>query len=156
MNDPQLPAVHLCAVLGELCGVELQKIGRGELTAPAAPIEEGTDINRLSRLDYLINTCYTDSALTVSRAAGLLYISARQLERIMQARYGMSFRRKLCERRLEVAAHLLCESALPLEQLCTRVGFPNRNTLTRAFTARFGCPPSQYRAKAQKPAPFGG
>lgn len=153
-NDPQLPAVHLCAILGELCGTELQKIGRGELTAPTASVEEGTDINRLSRLDYLINTCYMDVGLTVSRAAGLLYISQRQLERIMQARYGMSFHRKLCERRLEVAAHLLTQDPRPLEALCAAIGFPNRNAFTRAFKTRYGQSPSQFRANSQKSDPF--
>lgn len=149
-NSAQLPALRLAAVLNELCDLELQKIGRGKLPTPPAPTEENRDLNRLSRLDYLINTCYMDSELSVARAAERLFISERQLERIMQKEYGYSFRRKICERRLEVAAQMLCEDTLSVERICAAVGFANRNALTRAFRQKYGITPSHFRKEQAK------
>lgn len=151
---PCLPAMRLATVLTELCGKEVQRLGREDMLTPAAPVpaEETTDINRLSQLDYLINACFSNASLSVSHAAALLFISERQLERIMKKEYGKPFRRTLCDRRLDAAEQMLYETELATEQIGSTVGFSSRAAFDRAFVQRRGITPSEYRAqKYEKP-----
>ncbi len=149
-NEEELPclsALRLATVLTDLSSRTLQRVGREEAPSHASPAgEEITDINRLFRLDHLINTRYMNSELSVARAAELLYISERQLERIMQKEYGMPFRRTLCARRLDAAEQMLREEALSIEQIASAVGFSGQSAFCRAFLQKHGITPTQYRA----------
>lgn len=141
-----LPALRLITVLTELSEKPLQRIAAGDtLHAPTPETMELTDINRLSRLDYLINGCFVDPTLTLSRAAKLLYISERQLERIMRKEYGGSFHHVLTEKRLETAASMLTETDLAVEQISSDTGFPSKATFARAFQKKYGETPTRYR-----------
>ena len=57
------------------------------------------DIDRLSKLDILVNSHFMND-LTLARAAELLFISERQLQRITQKEYGMTFATLLRQKRL--------------------------------------------------------
>ena len=146
---PWLPVLRLATVLTELCGKELQQVGAKEAPTPSAPTarEETRDINRLAQLDYLINARFSNAALSVSQAASLLFISERQLERIMKKEYGKPFRRTLCDRRLEAAEKMLVETDLTAEQIGNAVGFPSRAAFDRAFLQKHAITPSEYRAQ---------
>ena len=62
-EDPSLSALRLATVLADLSSRPLQRIGQQDMPTHVTPIgsEEVTDINRLFRLDHLINTCYSNS-----------------------------------------------------------------------------------------------
>ena len=150
LEMPQLSALLLAGVLCELCEREVEYTERGELPSPTAPLEKRRDIDRLSRLDYLIHTGFSNPELSVRMAAKLLYISQRHLERITHLEYGMSFHRRLCQQRVTAGAQMLCESELSVEEIACACGFANRNAFSRAFAARWGESPSAYRAKNRR------
>ena len=142
-----LPALRLAAVLTELSLQSLQRVGRTD--APVHTIAEDiVDINRLARLDYLLNGCFTNQDLTVSSAAKLLFISERQLERIMKKEYGKPFRRALCDKRLEAAEHMLLETDWSAERIAQAVGFQSKSAFCRAFAAKNALTPTEYKCKA--------
>ena len=145
-ENPSLPPLRLVTVLSELSAKPLQRISAGEATGTPLPtLVELGDINRLSRLDYLLNSCFTDSTLSLHRAAGLLYVSERQLERIMKKEYGDSFFRVLTNKRLETACSMLAESDLSIERIALDTGFSSKATFTRTFRQKYGETPTRYR-----------
>ena len=142
-----LPALRLATVLLELARFPTQRIGREDTPAhlPATAAEDDVDINRLVRLDYLLNGCFTNQELTAARAARLLFISERQLERIMKKEYGKPFRRTLCDRRLDAAEQMLLETDWSIERVGSAVGFSTKSAFCRAFAQRHGKTPTEYK-----------
>jgi len=149
--QPLLPALRLATVLTELSLLPLQRIGRKDtsLSPPTGTMEAATDINRLVRLDYLLNGCFTNQELTASHAARLLFISERQLERIMKKEYGKPFRRTLCDRRLDAAEQMLLETDWSIERVGNAVGFSTKSAFCRAFLQRHGKTPAEYRKEGK-------
>ena len=72
-------------------------------------------------------------------------ITTRQLARVMQKRYGCTFRQHLLEIRLYHARKQLAESAEPVCQIAGNCGFSCQGTFATAFRKHTGCSPSQYR-----------
>ena len=104
----------------------------------------GGDMDRASRLDYLINSCFMCD-LSAKYVAESLYISERQLMRITKKRYGTTFRPALQDKRPEVAAKLLSETDDSVAAICRKVGFRSASHFYRSFGDRFGLTPSEYR-----------
>lgn len=142
-----LPAIRLAAVLLELSQLPLQEIGHGDTPVhlPGAAAEDITDINRLARLDYLLNGCFTNQELSVSMAAKLLFVSERQLERITKKEYGKPFRRALCDRRIEAAEQMLSETDWSVTRVAEAVGFSTKAAFCRAFLEKHGVSAAEYK-----------
>ena len=105
----------------------------------------GGDMDRASRLDYLINSCFMCD-LSAKYAAESLYISERQLMRITKKRYGTTFRQALQDKRPEVAAKLFSETDDSVAAICRKAGFRSASHFYRSFGDRFGLTPSEYRS----------
>lgn len=148
-NAGYLSALRFLCALCSLSHHPLQQIEdgtNGHASLPHSFFEKRKDLDRLSRLDHLVNAYYT-SELSVARAAELLFISERQLQRITQKEYGVSFAQLLCRTRLTAARALLSDNALTIEQIATATGFASRAALTRAMLRECGITPAEYRQK---------
>lgn len=86
---------------------------------------------------------------TEMQLAEKLHLSRRQLSRVMQAHYGMSFRQKLLSVRMDRAGWLLRTSGLPIAQICSNVGYNSEAAFYQNFKSYYGMTPWQYR-KSQK------
>lgn len=146
-EQPLLPAMRLATVLLELSRFPVQKIGREDAPVhlPTSAVEDITDINRLTRLDYLLNGCFTNQELSVALAAKLLFVSERQLERITKKEYGKPFRRALCDRRLEAAEQMLLETDWSISRIAEAVGFATKAAFCRAFEGKHGISAAEYK-----------
>ena len=142
-----LPAMRLATVLLELSQLPLQKIGHGDtpMHLPTATAGDITDINRLARLDYLLNGCFTNQDLSVSLAAKLLFLSERQLERITKKEYGKAFGRALCDKRLETAEQMLLETDWSVSRVAEAVGFATKSAFCRAFLKKYAMSATAYK-----------
>ena len=107
---------------------------------------QATDDARIVRLEHLINVSYPQN-LTAKEVAEKLYICQRQLNRIAIRCYGVSFRRALINRRLQAAKEHLESSSLPIYAIREAVGFKSDSSFLRAFTARYGMTPREYRSQ---------
>ncbi len=92
---------------------------------------------------------YFDQASEPNREelASLVAMSVRQLNRILEEYYGMSFTEKLNHGRLEKAAVLLRSSELGILQISDRLGFSSQGYFSSRFRARYGAPPAQFRKR---------
>lgn len=83
--------------------------------------------------------------VTLDRLAKTSGISARQLNRLFSEKLGRPTMRYYREMRLDKAQSLLRNSPLSLTEIALATGFANSSHFSRAYTARFGQPPSAYR-----------
>ena len=145
-----LPALQLVSVLAKMCRSPLERIGQNESPTTTLPSAEAAkNIDRLDRLSYLL-TVYFMTDLTVGRAAELLFISPRHLERIVHKEYGKSFYQVLCDQRLAAAEQMLQDPALSVSHVAATVGFPSRAAFCRIFEKRHGITPAAFQKRYAK------
>ncbi len=82
--------------------------------------------------------------------AQLLNLSRRQLIRVLNKNYGMTYRQKLLYARMDRAAWLLRNKALPISQVAGQVGYTSDSSFYQAFLRHFRMTPNQYRKNHQK------
>jgi len=82
-------------------------------------------------------------------AAGL-YLSRRQLNRLLQEHYGMNFREKMSKTRLNQAVWLLRYTDLPVCAVAEEVGYSDPSSIYHNFRESFGMTPEQYRLKSRE------
>ena len=109
---------------------------------------EGTlterDVARIASARRVVDQRWAEK-LTIaelSRAAG---VNRDKLARGFRDIYGATIAEVLSERRLSEARRLLLASDLPVATVGYRCSYFNNASFTRAFTRRFGLPPSELR-----------
>ena len=111
------------------------------------PIQRNDDSNmqRYEVLDYYINKRYMHP-LTPKLLAEQLYISERQISRIVQNKYGMSFHKVLIEKRILVAEQMLEKSDIKIQEISQAIGFHSPDIFFREFKKKHGMTPKEYRS----------
>lgn len=89
---------------------------------------------------------------TMQRLADQLHISKRQLCRLIPELYGMTFREKLLDTRMDYAAYLLRTTQKSTPEICKQVGYSSEPTFYTKFKQHHGISPAQYRRKYQNPS----
>ena len=141
-NDPYKSDKLLslfCSLLLELKShiTENESILPGTKTA-----EDQEEIN--FKIDSFLGTNFMSNNAK-SRIASNLYVSPRQLQRIIRKNYGMSYREKLAETRLQIAVDLLNNSNMPIHKISEILGYSCSANFS-AFIKRIpGKTPSQIR-----------
>lgn len=111
--------------------------------------EPSEDITQLTRLDRIINAGYTEN-LTIDTVAERMFLSRRQLSRVVKKYYGMTLNRLLTEKRLTAAEHLLLTTDISVDETAVSAGFGSTASFYRRFTEKYGVPPAEYRAQSRK------
>ncbi|WP_158301945.1 AraC family transcriptional regulator [Paenibacillus mesophilus] len=87
--------------------------------------------------------------LRESDLASRLYVSQRQLNRILHDLYGMSFRQKLLCTRMKVAMDLLKNTELSVKDIASNVGYPFAENFHAHFKKHANMTPSSFRARSK-------
>ena len=82
--------------------------------------------------------------------AARLYLSRRQLNRLLQEHYGMNFREKMSRTRLNQAVWLLRYTDLPVCAVAEEVGYSDPSSIYHNFRESFGMTPEQYRLRSRE------
>lgn len=82
--------------------------------------------------------------VSLETAADHLGISSRTLQRRLNRR-GISFWALVEQSRFEIAAALLCDTNLKIQEIAARLGYSSPNGFSRAFARWAGCSPSAFR-----------
>lgn len=141
--DDCLPALKLTLLLCELADKT------GGACAETAQALSDRDLKRASRLDYFINTCFMNP-LTAEFVASQLFVSPRQLSRLVKKRYGVSLRQAVTKKRVSVAAEMLREDGQSIAEVALSVGFGSVHSLYRAFSEEYGLSPQEYRRRESR------
>jgi len=79
--------------------------------------------------------------------AAQLFMSRRQLHRLLIKTYGMGFREKLLSTRMNQAKWLLRHTDKTVSTIVGEVGYAHDSAFLQAFRRQFGMTPMEYRAK---------
>jgi len=115
----------------------------------ALPLPQTSSDSKNSRY-YLIETwfeAHCTEQITEMDLALHLGLSKRQVSRVLRDIYGMSFREKLIEMRLNNAVKLLTQTDHPVEEIAYMIGYTTPSGFYTAFRSRFGLSASSYRKK---------
>lgn len=102
------------------------------------------NINILLKLDYIINYEFMNP-LTSEEIAKKLYISQRQLSRLVLNCFETNLHTLLTRKRISAATKLLIETSDTIENILLTVGFNNKNNFYREFKKIYGITPAKYR-----------
>ena len=91
-----------------------------------------------------------NSPLPLDEVAAQVHVSTRHLSRLITGFTGISPAHYIARARLDRARGLLLHSEIPIKEVAVTVGYPDVHHFTRAFTARFGCPPGTLRRHPEK------
>ncbi len=83
----------------------------------------------------------------MQQLADSLHLSKRQLCRLIPELYGMTFREKLLDTRMDYAAWLLRTTQKSTSEICKQVGYSSEPTFYTNFKQHHGVSPAQYRSK---------
>lgn len=108
----------------------------------------GKKVNALMQIENFIGGKYYENT-TAEQLSAMLYISPRQLARIVKERYGTSLHQMIIKKRIESAAKLLVESNLSVEEIGSVIGFNTKSCFYKAFRDEYSMTPLQYRKNMQ-------
>ncbi|MEL7151069.1 MAG: helix-turn-helix transcriptional regulator [Pseudomonadota bacterium] len=136
--------------LAVLIGLPLA-FAQGEQAASVRSGDDATDEDRalLVRFDALLSetALFTDSGLTLARAARRLGVPARDLSRAVNRVEAQNFSRHINGFRIEHAKHLLRETELPVTDVMLEAGFLTKSTFNTEFRRITGVSPSAFRSQ---------
>ena len=92
--------------------------------------------------------CYIKSHymhVTLDELSGVFYLSKTYLSRYIKEKSGLTFGDNLKNVRLQIAASLLKNKNMKIEQVANAAGYPNVEHFNRQFKKKYGCTPLQYR-----------
>lgn len=101
---------------------------------------------RLSRVQAYIHD-HLDQPLDLARLAEVAHLSPYHWHRVYHALYGETIAATVRRLRLHRATGFLAHTALSVEHIARKCGYPNVQSFTRAFGAVYGTSPSRYRAE---------
>lgn len=90
--------------------------------------------------------------ITLADLAAALFVSPRQASRILSHNYGMTFKNKLAELRVNDARELLAAGTASVTEIAQQLGYGNVRYFTRMFRARTGLSPSEFRRSCKSGA----
>lgn len=134
-----LPAISAYHALFKLAENYVSSIN---LASPNSSSNKNSSL--IFQLEPFISSKYYEN-ITAKQLAEMLYISPRQLARIVHERYNAPLHKVITKTRLESAAKLLSESNLPVEEISSAVGFSTKSCFYRAFRKEYNMTPIAYR-----------
>lgn len=118
------------------------------------PIKDSSDtimtsktINRRRQIDkYFRGYLNTMEEETLAKQ---LFVSRRQLSRIMRKCYSMTFNEKVNELRVEYAKNLLITTDMPISEIPSACGFSSLQYFYKVFAKKYGISPAKLRRNVQ-------
>ena len=145
----QLEDVNRDRVLGyelQVKGLLLSLLSLLVAQSDTLPPSENADTRRLKTILQYVTTHYAET-LSVAEAAGVCQCSPSHFMRWFRQMTGQSFTEYLNACRLNAAAEALRSTDDTVLAVAERTGFKNLSYFNRAFKARFGLTPREYRKR---------
>lgn len=99
---------------------------------------------RTSIIDHFFSP-WPDPFGTEDELAAMLNLSRRQLNRVLIQYYGMGFRQKMLQARMEYAGNFLRTTNMKVGQIAVLVGYTAESSFYKAFQNYYQMTPQQYR-----------
>lgn len=117
---------------------------------PSAPTPAFKDDNesRLYKIHHIVNLHYMDN-ISINDITKILFLSTRQVSRIIKKYHGCSFCELITKMRLNAAVNFLTTTDMKILDIATTVGYNSLSCFYDAFKKQYGCLPLAYRKSRQ-------
>jgi AraC-like DNA-binding protein len=115
-----------------------------ELAPPPVPTSGEKHRNYLKTIQDHLTYHYNEKVL-ITDLAELLYLSPKQVSRIIRKEYNCSFSEMLTAHRLNVARMLLLRSDIDVNKIAALVGYEYPANFFKHFKKAYGITPAEYR-----------
>ncbi|MGV8951875.1 MAG: GlxA family transcriptional regulator [Cypionkella sp.] len=129
-----------------------RQVAASFITTPRPAAEpQRSPTARDTRLDPRIATvvgqmeAHLDTPITAAQLAQNARLSPRRLEQLFRENLGATPAAYALNLRLQAARRMITDTKHPLAEVALRCGFSSASSLSRAFRAKFGRPPSNLR-----------
>lgn len=109
----------------------------------------GTKLNYDERIRQVLQAIAADPSHDIATLASLVNLSRSRLSHLFKLETSCSLQTFLVDCRLEAAALSLSCSNSSVKEVSYNVGYMHPPSFVRAFRAKFGCSPKQYRERQQ-------
>lgn len=164
-EDERYYISHLCRIIRETEGYEQMRylisllfckiFMRVVPSDSRAGIKEREEKNYgyyINLMDHYLNNCFCEN-IRLEDLAREMYLSPRQVSRIIKKEYDCTFKQLVNKKRLMVASMLLKSTELTVGFIANDVGYENENYFSVCFRKEFGMSPIQYREKHKTGSP---
>ena len=100
--------------------------------------------SRIYKIHHVINLHYMDD-ITTYDIAKMLFLSERQVRRIIKKYHGCSFSTLICKMRMKASYELLTTTNMKISKIATQVGFNSLSGFYSAFKSEYGNLPLSIR-----------
>ena len=88
--------------------------------------------------------------ISISDICNALKCSKSTLLTTFKSKYGITVNTYITEAKLDLAVHLLLEGDLTISEIAAETGFSDQSYFSKVFSAKYGIPPSEYRAEGKR------
>ena len=137
------------SIISSLLTVVMAKLCRECCGAEKTEKTDGMAIS--ARTETIIDNYFDQNynrGAKIDELCGLVHLSCSQLSRVIRSMYGMSFKEKHVETRLNYIEHLLKKDKLTIEQISQKCGFESASGLSNFFKRHKNISPQQYRKQS--------
>lgn len=138
------PGMWLVQLLMELLAAQIETEEADTFQRQKA--SKANDIQFTMEIENLIAANY-DKDYNITKMAGQLHISTRQLDRIIRKHYGKTLHEIFMEMRVEAAQYYLLNTKMSVDKIAVTVGFNSSVGLYREFKKKHGITPSEYKKR---------
>lgn len=144
-GDEVLLGVHFHELVIKL--LEKQKYHQSGV--PINQALSDSNMIRMYKLQQIIFTSYHQD-LSLSEVADRLFLSVRQVSRIIKQYYGCTYRELMAKTRMRMAAELLEKTDMSILDIAARIGYTSIKGFYTYFKKEFDCLPTEYRKRIKK------
>ena len=87
-----------------------------------------------------------DKKICINDICDELKCSKSTLLTTFKSKYGITVNTYVTESKLEKAVHLLLDGDMTISEIASETGFSDQSYFSKVFSAKYGVPPSEYRA----------
>lgn len=116
-------------------------------SAPTPAFKDGNE-SRFYKIHHIVNLHYMDN-ISINDIAKILFLSTRQVSRIIKKYHGCSFSELITTLRLNAAVNFLTTTDMKILDIATTVGYNSLSCFYDAFKRKYGCLPLTYRKTHQ-------
>ncbi len=127
--------------------LEILALALGRTHGNAEAINERLN-PRFFQAKSIMDSSFAKPHFGLARLAERLRITPNHLTKLFRQKLGMSAVDYLQNLRLQLAAELLRENSLNIQEIAQKTGFADANYFARIFRRRHGCTPSTFRQMA--------
>ena len=121
-------------------------------TQDAAPRDANAKHSLAAQIKRCIDANYFDPNFNVNTICQMLFYSHSYLFQVFYSVNKLSLKEYLMQTRLQKAAQLLTQTALPVKSIAESVGYLDCVQFSKIFTKKYGIQPTAYRKKNNVPS----